>query len=155
MEEDQLFELITGSGKNQLQQILDCNNYTKKFGLSLTKEKALQINENRKKTLKKEERVEFGEGILNKLIYIFCDSPYIYQDNYVEMLEGLQDIFYSCKNESLDEVTDDELLQYMKECFDGGCEGDLDYLEGTFMDNFCRKVRGDGFFGVREDEDEL
>jgi hypothetical protein len=93
MEEDQLFELITGSGKNQLQQILDCNKHTKKFGLSITKEEALQLNESRKKSLKKEERVEFGEGILNKLIYTFCDSPYIYQDNYVEMLEGLQDIF--------------------------------------------------------------
>ncbi len=51
----------------------------------------------------------------------------------------LQDIFYLYKNESLDELTDDELLEYMKEKFDGICAGDLDYLEGTELDTFARE----------------
>ena len=53
------------------------------------------------------------------------------QENYADTLMRLQDIFYLYKNESLDELTDDELLEYMKEKFDGICAGDLDYLEGT------------------------
>jgi Family of unknown function (DUF6323) len=157
MEEKKLFELIMRSEKNQLQKVMECNTYTNKFGLSLSNNDAVQLLNNRKNSLRQEERVEFGEGILSKLIYTFCDSPFIFQDNYVEMLEGLQEIFYIYKNESLDEVTDDELLTYMKECFDKKCEGDLDYLEGTCLDNFCRKIRseGIGFMGVMRDEDEL
>ncbi len=56
------------------------------------------------------------------------------QENYADTLMRLQDIFYLYKNESLDELTDDELLEYMKEKFDGICAGDLDYLEGTELD---------------------
>ena len=48
------------------------------------------------------------------------------QENYADTLMRLQDIFYLYKNESLDELTDDELLEYMKEKFDGICAGDLD-----------------------------
>lgn len=63
------------------------------------------------------------------------------QENYADTLMRLQDIFYLYKNESLDELTDDELLEYMKEKFDGICAGDLDYLEGTVLDTFEREVR--------------
>lgn len=63
------------------------------------------------------------------------------QENYADTLMRLQDIFYLYKNESLDELTDDELLEYMKEKFDGICVGDLDYLEGTVLDTFAREVR--------------
>ena len=55
------------------------------------------------------------------------------QENYADTLMRLQDIFYLYKNESLDELTDDELLEYMKEKFDGICAGDLD--------TFAREVR--------------
>ena len=87
--------------------------------------------------------------VTHKIIY---QLP-IYQDNYLDTLEGLQEIFYLYKNESLDELTDDELLTYMKECFEGKCQGDLDYLEGTCLDQFCRKIRSDGigFMGGNED----
>lgn len=157
MEEKQLFELMMGSGRNQLQKVVECNSYTNKYGLRLSNQDALQLLNSRKNSLRQEERVEFGEGILSKIIYTFCDSPFIYQDNYVDTLEELQEIFYIYKNEALDEVTDDELLNYMKECFDGRCQGDLDYLEGTCLDNFCRRIRreGIGFMGVTRDEDEF
>jgi hypothetical protein len=159
MDENRLFDLIMGGSKHQLQKISECNDYTKKFGLSLSHQDALQLLESRRNNLKQEERVEFGEGILPKLIYVFCDSPFIYQDNYVDILEGLQEIFYLYKNESLDELTDDELISYMKERFDGVCQGDLDYLEGTCLDKFCRRIRSQsqGFIGadIEDEEDEL
>ncbi|OYO51521.1 hypothetical protein C8E03_11811 [Lachnotalea glycerini] len=157
MEEKQLFELMMSNGKEQLQKVIKCNSYTNKFGLSLSSKEALQLLDSRKNSLRQEERVEFGEGILSKIIYEFCDSPFIYQDNYVDTLEGLQEIFYIYKNEALDEVTDDELLSYMKECFNGKCQGDLDYLEGSCLDAFCRKIRseGIGFIGAGEEENEI
>ena len=33
----------------------------------------------------------------------------------------------------MDLITDDELIEFMKQSFDGICQGDLEYLSGTVM----------------------
>ena len=125
----------------QIEKVIQCNQYTEKFGVRLSEKEALILMESRKDSLKEQERIEFGEGILPKLIFAFCDSPYIYQDNYVETIATLQDIFYLYKNESLDELTDDELIHYMKQQFDAECQGSLEYLEDTCLEEFARDIR--------------
>lgn len=111
--------------EKQMQEVMQTNRYTKKFGLELDREDAELLVQERKNSLRERQRVEFGEGILKKLVFHFCDSQFIMQENYADTLMRLQDIFYLYKNESLDELTDDELLEYMKEKFDGICAGDL------------------------------
>lgn len=156
MEEENLLDLING-GNKQFELVMSCNQYTQQFGLSLTKEDALILVKDRKDTLKEHQRVEFGEGILPKLIFTFCDSPYIYQENYVDTIGKLQDIFYLYKNESLDELTDDELVDYMKKSFEGECQGSLEYLEDTALDRFARKIRQSTrqFIGRYQEDDEM
>ena len=132
-------------------QMLETNHYTKKYGLVLRKEDAALLAQERVDVLRKEQRVEFGQGILPKIIYTFCDSAYLYQDNYCESLARLQEIFYLYKNEMLDEITDDELLEFMKEQFETVCYGDLDYLEGTCLDIFAQAIRA-GYSGYIETE---
>lgn len=68
--------------------------------------------------MREQQRVEFGESILPKLIDTFYDSPYISQSSYSDTCIRLQEIFYLYKNETMDEMTDDELLEFMKEQFD-------------------------------------
>lgn len=135
--------------QTQLAGVLETNQYTEKFGLSLSKQDAELILVNRLEVLKQQRRVEFGEGIVPKIIYEFCDSDYIEQDNYVETILRLQDIFHLFKNEMQDEITDDELLHLMKEQFENLCYGDLDYLEGTCLSNFAQAIRA-GYEGYRE-----
>ena len=89
--------------------------------------------ERRKDVLKETGRIEFREGIIDKLIKEFCDSPYINRENYAETLYELIDIFYEYKNETMDLITDDELIEFMKKSFNGICQGDLEYLSGTVM----------------------
>ena len=122
-------------------QILDANRYTRQYGLDLHKEDTELLIRERADVLKKERRVEFGAGILPKIIYAFCDSDYISQEDYCDTLVRLQEIFYLYKNEMMDEITDDELLEFMKEQFEGACFGDLDYLEGTCLDLFAQAIR--------------
>lgn len=130
------------------------NDYTKKFGLALTDEEVALLIGERKDSLREQERVEFGEGILPKLIFAFCDSPYIYQDNYVDTLGRLQAMFYLYKNESLDEISDDELIEFMKDQFDGPCQGSLDHLEDTGLEVFARRARfGAGLYKEEEDDE--
>lgn len=109
------------------------------------------ILEERKDTLQKQKRVEFGEGIVPKIIYEFCDSNYIDQNNYADTIIRLQEIFYLYKNEMQDEITDDELLHLMKEQFELICFGDLDYLEGTCLANFAQAIRA-GYDGYKNSD---
>ena len=133
--------LTMWSTPNQIQKVIETNQYTERFGLVLSEEDAELLVQERRNCLKEQQRVEFGEGILTKIICTFCDSPYIQKEEYAATVARLQDIFYLYKNESLDELTDDELLAYMKEKFDEECEGDLEYLESTVLEEFARKIR--------------
>lgn len=51
----------------------------------------------------------------------------------------------------LDEITDDELLEFMKEQFEGVCCGDPDYLEGTCLDLFAQAIRA-GYSGYQQSQ---
>ena len=134
--------------QNQLAKVLETNQATAQFGLSLTAQDAELILEERKNVLKEQKRVEFGQGIVPKIIFEFCDSDYIDQNNYVDTIVRLQEIFYLYKNEMQDEITDDELLHLMKEQFEKICFGDLDYLEGTCLSNFAQAIRA-GYEGYK------
>ncbi len=147
MEQKNWLDLM--SAQTQLAQILETNQYTEKFGLALSQESAELLTAERLDVLKKERRVEFGQSILPKIIYAFCDSSFITQENYRDILSRLQEIFYCYKNEMLDEITDDELLEFMREQFETVCFGDLNYLEGTCLDVFAQAIRA-GYSGYQE-----
>lgn len=150
---DETFLSYLSNSQFQLEKVIRCNEYSKKFGVILSNQDALLLLNSKINSLKDKERIELGDSILPKLIFTFCDSPYIYQDNYVETLEALQDIFFLYKNESLDELTDDELLEFMKFHFDGDCQGSLEYLEDTCLEKFARRIR-EGSNGVMEEEED-
>lgn len=135
--------------KAQLSGILNTNQYTQKYGLALSRKDAQELMERRKQTLRETRRVEFGEGILPRIIYEFCDSDYISQSDYAKTLARLQEIFFHYKNEMMDEISDDELLHFMKEQFETICGGDLDYLEGTCLSIFSQAVRA-GYRGYEK-----
>ena len=131
-----------------LAQVGETNQYTEQFGLVLSPQDAELLLAEKNAILKAERRVEFGPGIMPQIIYTFCDSSYISQADYAATLIRLQEIFYMYKNEMLDEITDDELLGFMREQFENVCFGDLDYLEGTCLDLFAQAVRA-GYAGYQ------
>lgn len=147
MEEKNWMDVV--SERNQVQAIIGMNQRTEKYGLTLTEEECRKLVAARGEILREQQRVEFGESILPKLIDTFYDSPYISQSSYPDTCIRLQEIFYLYKNETMDELTDDELLEFMKEQFDTVCFGDLDYLEGTCLDIFSQAVRA-GYRGYLE-----
>lgn len=149
MEEKNFMELFFQ--KNQLQKVMETNKKTEQYGLVLTQEDAELLVNARAEELKRQKRVEFGEGILPKIIFAFCDCSYISQDNYVETLCRLQEIFFLFKNESMDLLNDDELLNFMREQYEQTCFGDLDYLESACLQNFSQAVR-EGYRGYQKTE---
>lgn len=140
------FELTTlNNGLIQKQatgDILTLNDATSTFGLSLTPEQAGRLVATRTDALTQTGRIEFGSGVIGKLIRAFCDSPYITQRHYEETLHDLVEIFYGCKNETGDRIGDDDLIALMKTAFDGPCAGSVELLAGQSVDGLARMVGG-------------
>ncbi len=133
---------IQNMKKKQLAiEIKKCNEMTIKYGVTLSDTQIENLINKRFESLKATGRVEFGDGVLKDLIEAFCDSPYIMQENYEETLEELQDIFYFFKGEAMEQIADDELIEFMKVYFNEQCQGSIEYLEGTNLEELCRNTR--------------
>ena len=126
--------------KQQTYAILACNKKTAVYGLALTAQQAAALVSTRADSLKKTGRVEFGSGVIDKLILAFCDSPYISQANYEDTLHELIDLFYEFKNETSDRIGDDALIGYMKKEFNGGCRGSLELLASDALPSLTRRL---------------
>lgn len=132
--------------KAAAEAIIKCNGVTGQYGLVLTPAQALELAETRTQALKGLGRIEFGGGIIDKLILVFCDSPFLFQNNYAETLHELIETFYYFKNESLDSISDDELIALMKKYFDENCRGSVDLLQSRELEKLAHNIR----FGIND-----
>lgn len=105
--------------KNELLELKEIN---------LTEKQKLELIENKNQNLKNLGRVEFGESTLKKIINKFIDSPYIDEDDIVFELSELTNIFYLYRSE-INNLSDDEIIEYMKESFNEIYNGSLELLE--------------------------
>ena len=131
------------------EELRQTNALTARYGLSLSETQIAEIIEKRGEALAATGRVEFGRGIIRALVEAFCDSPFIYQENYEETILELLDSFYYFKNESEDRIPDDELIAIMRRHFDTTCQGSMEYLSGTTLEDLCRNTR----YGYETDDD--
>lgn len=139
--------------KQAVNEILKCNDFTANFGLILTQEQTAELVETRSYALKSNGRIEFGGGVIDKIIKEFCDSPYISMINYAETLHELVEMFYYYKNETLDLVSDDDLIKFMEKAFDGVCQGSLELLSGRELSKMAQNVRYGYALDYTEDDD--
>ena len=126
-----------------------CNRMTEPYGLVLTQSQMERLTARRREVLRAVGRVEFGEGVLPRLILAFRDSPY------EEQLDGLQELFYRLKNECGEGLTDDELIGAMKRLYDGPAGGSLEFLAGVPADDLRRIGRTGSLKGTEWEEEPL
>ena len=91
------------------------------------------LGQERERALRSAGRVEFGGGILEKLVYAFCDSGCIGASDYAATLCALQELFYGFKN-LCGKLSDDELILAMKLIFES-CGGSLERLSDADADD--------------------
>ena len=87
--ENSYLEIVNKRKQIEIANIKKCNEYTSQYGLVLSDNQINNLLERRKETLNETGRIEFREGIIDKLIREFCDSPYINQENYAKTLYEL------------------------------------------------------------------
>lgn len=139
------FEIISAFStlleKQAITEIEKSNDVSARFGLALSRQDAVELVETRNLALDSNGRIEFGGGIINKIIMAFCSSPYLTTDNYAGSIHDLTEIFYFYKNETLDLIDDDDLIKFMRDRFNGICQGSLELLAGRELDNLVSSIR--------------
>ncbi len=129
------------AGDQQINEILKLNEETMSYRLMLSKEEIMQIMEVRNQVLTGYGRIELGTDVINKLIKSFYTSPFIEQDMYMLTLIELQEVFYYMKNETEDNISDDELIDILKDFFENYCRGSIELLQGREIESFARNQR--------------
>lgn len=137
-------------------ELVRCNEITTQFGLKLSQQQAKELVCTRTESLKRNGRIEFMGGVLEKLIIAFCDSPFLSQTDYASILNELVETFYYFKNETLDELDDDELIEIMKQFFDETCRGSVELLQNRELEAVARNIRYGiaDYLNIHEDEEE-
>ncbi len=128
------------SNRVTLSQITDLNTHSLKYGLHLSEKGALQILAARDESLRRSGRLELGNQVIQRIITVFSASPYINQADYADTVCELIDIFYYVKNESLEQIPDEELIDIMKDFFDNSCAGSLELLSGRELELLVRDL---------------
>lgn len=123
-------------------ELLELNEKTKEYGLILTPNDIKTLIVFRNKVLNDHGRIELGIEVLKELIEVFAASSYTDEDNYVETLNELQEIFYYLRNETEDKIGDMKLIHQMMECFNGPSAGSLELLRSN-MEEFADSFRKD------------
>lgn len=121
-------------------KLLQTNDVSSQYGLRLTTEDALELVKAHSESLQGYGRLEFGEGILEQLALAFCDSPYLNKNTYADSLMRFLELFYQTKNESMERMPDDLVIERMREAFNGACEGSFKRL-ATVMDTIAYNIR--------------
>ncbi len=124
-----------------IRELDSCNPMIERYGLSLSPQDIQALVAGRIEALHETERVEFGGGVTKELVLEFAGSPYVSQADFAEQILELQDLFYEFKNESLDQVPDDELIGKMHSLFDDVARGDMEYLAEALFDGLGRHIR--------------
>lgn len=128
------------------EQLLALNRETRERGLELTPEDAASLAEARREALEASGRVEIGGGALEKIILTFSRSRYLFQYDYAPVLHELLEVFFLLKNETHDRISDDELIEFLFDCFENRYRGSTEMFRGRELEALRRLL----LFGPEE-----
>ena len=120
-------------------QILEINDKSVDYGLVLSPKDVEEVIKSRKDSLKTYGRIDLNMDITEKIMEILYTSQYTDKDDYLELINDLQDIFYYLKNETLDEISDNEILDKISEFYEK-TSGRIDNVQ-NLVEKFANDYR--------------
>ena len=123
------------------QELESCNKVTQRHGITLSPADIQTLVVGRVDALQETERVEFGRGVAKDLVLAFSSSVYVAQSSFVQTVLELQDLFYLFKNESDEQIPDDDLIATMRSLYDDVAQGDMQRLTEALFDGLGRHLR--------------
>ncbi len=146
MPEEQKSSLMLAAQSRLLNELHAANERSARFGLTLSAQSMVELSKARVVALRDHGRIELDGSAITLIIEGFCDSPFLQQEDYEATLLELTDAFYYFKNACGDQLTDDELIEAMRERYDA-YDGSVDAVTGTTLEALCRARR----FGFEEE----
>lgn len=131
--------ILYGNDQKNINNLVSMNEITKDKNLALSLKEILMLIENKNNILKDMGRVEIGKSIIDDIIYAFYDSSYIDSDNYFETINELINIFYMYQDKFSNYLVDEEIILYLRECFDE-VGGSLELLSSVSFDKLNTKI---------------
>ena len=123
----------------QEQELLELNQNSSAYGLTLNKEDIKEIINSRNNTLKSYGRIELDINVTKSIIENLYKSQYTDRDNYVELINDLEEVFYYLKNETLDQISDIEIIEIIDEIYNN-CSGRIDIVQEK-CEEFAKSYR--------------
>lgn len=122
MEKFQVTILVPGmlSRLEKERALLETNEESAKYGLVLSVDQAYELASLNEDDLKQYGRTEIGSGILPKIIEAVSRSSSIWPANYAEILGELLEAFYIIKEDTLDRIHDDTVIESLADALDRG-----------------------------------
>lgn len=127
---------------NQVDEILKESEKYKKTGLILSREDAIEIIKVREQVLQNYGRIEFGIEVIKNLIQNISVSDFICEEEYVSIINELQELFYYMKNETEDLIGDDEIISILDKLYNNSCAGTIELLKES-VETFCINYRNE------------
>ena len=123
----------------QENEILNLNEKSQMYGLSLNKEDVKEIINSRDNTLKSYGRIELNISITKMIIENLYKSQYTDKDDYVYAINDLHEVFYYLKNETLDQISDIEVIEIIDDIYNN-CSGRIDIVQEK-CEEFAKNYR--------------
>lgn len=121
--------------------ILSLNEVIGQYALQLSEADAKMIAAVDLDSIRDNDRIQFAKSAVLKIIARFSQSSYISQSDFALTIAELTEIFYQVKEESLDGLTDDEVIDVMFHFFEKKSGGDLELLANRDMEALVRCLR--------------
>lgn len=122
-------------------RLLQTNEEAQKYNLCLSQKEAEMVAKTESEAIKAQERIEIGESAAARIADKFMQSTFVSKENYADTLCVLTELFYTVKNESLDVLSDEEVIDVMFEYYEKYSCGSIELLSGRDLGEMCRKVR--------------
>lgn len=126
------------------QKLIKLNDESINYGLILKEKDIEEIMKNTNETLKRIGRIETSTNTLEKIIEFVYSSPYTDKDNYIENINDMQEVFYYLKSQVLDLLSDDEVIDILREVYDDK-KGEIFQIQG-FVEEYATKFKFGGSF---------
>ena len=110
------------------EELKECVPVMLRYGMELSEKQIRYLYEERADALKQTGRMEFGESAVKKMILAFCSSPYLSRECPENEIGDLLTAFYEWKNITRERFGDDELIEIMRNYYDGKAEGSVEKI---------------------------
>ena len=139
---------------NSISEIYKLNDDLKTHNLALSAKDAKDIIKTRNNVLKAQGRIELNLDVMKSIIKELGKSSYVNQDNLVETISDMYEVFHYVKNSTSDFLCDEEILKTIMFFYNTVYGGSVELIKGKGIEKIIDNFRNNkDIDDIKEEED--